>query len=267
MTILDEALGMREEIHEMAAHPLAGGLLHLGWQCGMTWGSSLSLGNYIYSKNGFSPASIEIVLETSARLISSLCQKAVSHICKEITSCNFQSIFGRLKYIFTGKASNCARLAVRWAPQAYTIICSASASNGNNPNAHYACAVKLAKELNATNKEQLMAAGFSGGLGLSGGACGALAAAIWLKSLSRLKTTGEKSDSFLKALRQELTQTGDFYPPIKNTQKQFEELTGGIYLCKDITKKNFASPNEHYDFIAGGGCKDILSLLVKSFYQ
>lgn len=266
MTILDEALDMQDEIYEMSAHPLAGGLLHLGFQCGMTWGSSLSAGNYIYHKLGCSPASIGLAIETSAKLISSLSQQAGSHICKEITSCEFKSLFGRLKYLFTGKGSLCAKLAVKWAPQAYLIICSSTFNClQENPKAPTACAVMLAKRLNASEREQLMVAGFSGGLGLSGGACGALATAVWLKTLKWLKEKGDSKDSFFKALRQELTQTGDFYPDIKNIQRQFESLTNGVYSCKHTTKREFSSVKEHCDFIANGGCKEILNLLEKAF--
>ncbi len=202
---------MRDEIYEMSAHPLAGGLLHLGFQCGMTWGSSLSAGNYIYKKLGCSPASPGLAIETTAKLISSLSQQAGSHICKEITSCEFKSLFGRLKYLFTGKGSLCAKLAVNWAPQAYLIICSSPFnSSREHPQVSSGCAVTLAKRLNASEREQLMVAGFSGGLGLSGGACGALATAVWLKTLKWLKEKGDSKDSFFKALRQELTQTRRF---------------------------------------------------------
>lgn len=262
MTILDEVLGIKEEIYEMSAHPLAGGLLHLGFECGMTWGASLATGNYIYLRNGFSSASIGLAIETAGKLISSLSHRAGSHICKEITSCEFKSLLGRLKYLFTGKGSLCAKLAVKWAPQAYHIICSSTFNSPRqNPKASTACTVALAKRLNAGEKEQLMVAGLSGGLGLSGGACGALASAVWLKTLKWLKENKESKDSFFKALRQELTQSGDFYPDIKNIQKRFESLTKGAFLCRDLTKRDFLSVEEHCDFIANGGCKEIISLL------
>lgn len=267
MTILDEALGIRDEISEMAAHPLAGGLLHLGWQCGMTWGASLSAGNYIHRKYGFSSASIEFVLVTSSKLVLSLSQKAGSHICREITQCDFKSFSGKIKYIFTGKGANCAKLVLSWAPQAYSLICSISLSlPDENPKVFNCCAVKLAQMLNAKQNEQLMVAGFSGGLGLSGGACGALATAIWLKTLNWLRKSNKKTDSFFMALRRELTQSGNFYPELKSIQKQFESLNKS-YLCKDIVGRNFSSLDDHREFIASGGCSEVLSLLEKTFKQ
>src|SRR5512136_1228683 len=49
------------------------------------------------------------------------------------------------------------------------------------------CAAMLAQKMGASELHTVMAAGLAGGIGLSGGACGALGAAIWLIGLKRVQ--------------------------------------------------------------------------------
>ena len=44
------------------------------------------------------------------------------------------------------------------------------------------CASEVVKKMGGSNEEIVIAAGFAGGFGLSGNACGALGAAIWMKN-------------------------------------------------------------------------------------
>ena len=54
--------------------------------------------------------------------------------------------------------------------------------------------------MGGTEEESIMVAGFAGGIGLSGNACGALSAAIWYKMLGWAKNNPDKSPSMLKIL-------------------------------------------------------------------
>ena len=45
----------------------------------------------------------------------------------------------------------------------------------------------LAQKMGASEMHAVMAAGFAGGIGLSGGACGALVAAIWITVMGHAK--------------------------------------------------------------------------------
>ena len=49
------------------------------------------------------------------------------------------------------------------------------------------CAAKMAKKLGASDRHTVMAAGLAGGIGLCGGACGALGAAVWIMGMNTLK--------------------------------------------------------------------------------
>ncbi len=52
--------------------------------------------------------------------------------------------------------------------------------------------------MGATEEESIMVAGFAGGIGLSGHACGALGAVVWYKMLDLNKKNTGKSQSMLK---------------------------------------------------------------------
>jgi hypothetical protein len=49
------------------------------------------------------------------------------------------------------------------------------------------CAALLARKMGASDLHAVMAAGLAGGIGLSGGACGALGAAIWIIEMNRVQ--------------------------------------------------------------------------------
>jgi hypothetical protein len=92
-----------------------------------------------------------------------------------------------------------------------------------------------------------MAAGLAGGMGLSGNACGALGAAVWMISLKRLKD-GEKGASF---------QDKELEGLIQN----FYEKTDFEMECKVITGREFKSLDEHTEYIQSGGCRELIDIL------
>jgi len=104
--------------------------------------------------------------------------------------------------------------------------------------------------MGASDAEMVMVAGFAGGLGLSGNACGALAAAIWMKTLAWCRKHPGKS----------------VYPnPIaKNMLKAFYDGTENKILCHKISGQNFKTIDDHTQFIKNGGCDKLINLLVHS---
>ena len=58
------------------------------------------------------------------------------------------------------------------------------------PEPPVSCAALLARKMGADDRHAVMAAGLAGGIGLSGGACGALGAAIWLIEMARVTEGG-----------------------------------------------------------------------------
>ena len=109
------------------------------------------------------------------------------------------------------------------------------------------CASLVAKNLGASEEEMVMVAGFAGGLGLSGGGCGALSAAIWKRSLDWCRENPDKS-SFKN-------------PEAVYALGAFEEQTGGELRCSALTGHLFHTLQDHHDYIADGGCKDRIRIL------
>jgi len=52
----------------------------------------------------------------------------------------------------------------------------------------------LAQKMGLSDMHTVMAAGLAGGIGLSGGACGALGAAIWIAGMNSLEEGADKLD-------------------------------------------------------------------------
>ena len=98
--------------------------------------------------------------------------------------------------------------------------------------------------------QMMLVSGFAGGLGLSGNACGALAAAIWINALNDLRENNKKPSFSSQRIEKILE---DFY-----------NATDFNIKCTDITGKLFKDVNDHTKFIENGGCQTLLSLLGES---
>ena len=64
------------------------------------------------------------------------------------------------------------------------------------PGRPLSCASEVAGKMGASDEEMTMVAGFAGGIGLSGNACGALGAAIWMKTLAWCREHPGKTPPF-----------------------------------------------------------------------
>lgn len=148
--------------------------------------------------------------------------------------------------------STCFNLAENWLPEAIQ-----SAKEGLSQEATFSktqkaisCATEVAKKMGATDEEQIIVAGFAGGLGLSGNACGALSTAIWLNSLKWVKENPDKSAFKNKNAKAAL--------------KVFNTETNSEMLCQNLCQQQFKSVEEHTQFIKNGGCSKLIETLAKS---
>jgi hypothetical protein len=149
------------------------------------------------------------------------------------------------------KSRYCLNLAEKWAPEAIQ-----SATEGLShqqtglPQHPISCASEVAKKMGASDEEMVMVAGFAGGLGLSGNACGALSAAIWMNTLSWCrKQTGKP------AYRN---------PNAKNTLNAFLGAADSKILCHKITGQRFKTINDHTEFMKNGGCDELINGLTRA---
>ena len=109
------------------------------------------------------------------------------------------------------------------------------------------CASMLAKKMSASDLHAVMAAGFAGGIGLSGDACGALGAAIWINAMN----SGKLEKGLLAYKNPVALATIDRY--LKSADHEFE--------CAKIVGRKFENVADHASFVRGGGCAKIIEAL------
>ena len=249
--LLNREFGYPLEDQERASDSLAGGIMAQGYQCGMLWGSALAVGAESFRRNHDRDLAIGKAITATQHLVESFSHRANSVDCADITGCDWSSKLSRTKYFISGKVLSCFKLAEKWAPEA---IQSATESLSHDqtvlPQQPVSCASEVAKKMGASDEEMVTVAGFAGGLGLSGNACGALSAAIWINSLSWCrKQTGKSSFN---------------NPNAANTLKAFYAATDREILCHKISGQCFKTMDDHTEFIKNGGCNKLIDVLAQS---
>jgi len=262
MTVLDRALGYPTELEERAAHALAGGVMNRGLQCGMVSGAALAAGAEAARRFGSGAQAEAAAIFAAKKLLESFRARTSTADCFEITGANLMTFSGRMKYMFTGKANACTRLAVKWAPEARDAILAAlDEASGNAPDLPVSCASLAARKMGASDIEAVTCAGLSGGTGLEGNYCGALGAAIWLTTLRWYQNHPEVGESLFRALRHEMSKKIDFFPNVVGVTKKFLDATGGRMRCAEIIGRNFKDIDDHAEFLRNGGCADIIAAI------
>jgi len=251
--LLDREFGQPRENEERATDPLAGGLMQTGHQCGMLWGAALAVGAESFRRHDDRDQAIAAAIIATQHLVDSFEKRAKSVNCCDITGCDFTSKSGLWKAFLLGRFIRCFRLAGKWAPEA---IQSAKQGLDREPadlsQPPVSCASEVAKKMGGSDEEMVMVAGFAGGIGLSGNACGALGAAIWMKTLAWCKEHPGKTPPYFSN------------PLAKNTLKAFDDATGSEMLCHKIAGRRFKTIGEHAEFIKDGGCAELIDLLAQA---
>ncbi len=249
--ILNREFGYSKETEERASDPLAGGIMRKGHQCGMLWGAALAVGAEAYRRCKNVDQAIGVAIIATRNVINSFLERENTINCYDITHCDFSSKLSFVKYFITGRFLYCFKLAEKWAPEAIqSAIDGLADKNTYLPSQSISCCSEMVKKLGASDEEMVMVAGFSGGLGLSGKACGALSAAIWINSLEWCREFSKKP-SYNN-------------PNAEKTLKVFQDLTDGKILCDEITGQDFKTILEHTEFIKNGGCEKLIKGLAQS---
>jgi hypothetical protein len=175
--------------------------------------------------------------------------------CTEITEVDFQEMKGFMPifkfFVRGGKIGPgaCFRLAAGYAQDTFDAIDIAfPAEPVETPPQPVSCAGVVGRKMGATDMHLVMASGFAGGIGLSGGACGALGAAIWLTAMNNPQEGASKLGYF----------NNPVYLAVIN---RFEESTDGEFECRKIVGRMFESINDHAAYLHDGGCIKIIEAL------
>jgi hypothetical protein len=246
--ILNREFGNLSEPHERALDPLAGGIIQQGYQCGMLWGTSLAVGAESYKRSFDKHKATALAIKATQNIMKSFSVRTQTMDCYDITQTDWNKKSSIAKYMITGKVFNCFKLLEKWAPEAIQSAREGlSADHEELPEKCKSCASEVVRKMGGSEEETAMVAGYAGGIGLSGNACGALGAAIWMKTLEQCKAEPGKS----------------FYtnPKAREVLEDFYQKTDYEILCSKITGKKFQSVEDHTEFIQNGGCKELIDEL------
>jgi hypothetical protein len=167
--------------------------------------------------------------------------------CYEITELDMQNSKGFLKFLVKGGPIGCFRMAAGYAKEVRRGIDAAMAEEQPEaPSTPVSCASIVAQKMGASDMHTVMTAGFAGGIGLSGGACGALGTAIWLTAMNQpVEMDGfSYSGTWVDDLIQSYLESADY---------EFE--------CAEVVGRKFEDIGDHANYICNGGCSKIIEAL------
>lgn len=250
MRVLNRAFDHSLEPEEKAVVPLAGGIMQHGYQCGMIWGATLAAGAQAYRLLGPGPQAETKAIIAAQRLVESFRAHNNNINCFEITGLDKSSsvIQMIIYFLIKGGTISCIHMAARYAQEAFTEITTAlSEERVERPSPAVSCAAMLAQKLGVSDMHTVMAAGLAGGIGLSGGACGALGAAIWIIGMNSLK----EGDGKIEFQSSRAIDAVDRF--LKCTDFEFE--------CYKIVGRRFDNVGDHAGYMNDGGCSKIIEVL------
>jgi hypothetical protein len=238
------------ELEEHATLPLAGGIEQMGFQCGQLWGAALAAGAQAYHTYGLGPQAETAALICAQRLAESFRGRYKSINCLDVVNLDWKNAQAAqiVRFLLRGGPIRCFSMTAGYARAAFNEINATLADNQlAAAAAPISCAALLAQKMGASDLHAVMAAGLAGGIGLSGGACGALGAAIWLIEMNRMKEGAGK----VEFNSPEATEAID----------RFVQSSDGEFECAKITGRKFEGVNDHAAYLHAGGCAHIIEAL------
>ena len=226
---------------------LAGGIVGQGYQCGQLWGAALAAGARAYQLYGPGPQAETAAVAAAQRLVHIFRNRYKEMNCLELTGADIKVPKQALKYLAKGGPIRCFSMTAGYASAAFREINAVFAEKPLEVNpGPISCAAVLAQKMGLSEMQTIMAAGLAGGIGLSGGACGVLGAAIWILSLK----DGMEGIQFAFD-----------NPKTTAVIERFLESTDYEFECSKITGRKFESVQDHASFLRDGGCTKIIAAL------
>jgi len=259
MSVVDRSFDQPLRLEECAVMPMAGGIMGNGYQCGMLWGATLAAGAQAYRLLGPGLQAETGAIIAAQRLVESFRARNKYIDCLEITDMNMQEKIQTrqiLKFFIKGGPIGCFRMAARYAPVAFNEINAAldagtrSAKYIEAPSRPVSCAAMLAQKVGVSDMHTVMAAGLAGGIGLSGGACGALGAAIWIIGMN----CGKEG----------VGNIGFNSPRARDAIDGFMKSADYEFECSKIVGRRFENIEDHASYLRDGGCSKIIEVLATS---
>lgn len=233
---------------------LAGGILLKGHQCGMLWGAALAAGREACRLYATDNAAISAAVTASRELVHSFRNRTGSLDCRDITRTDWENKIQFALYMFKTIIhgfifSPCFNLMIKWTPEAIMAAKKGIETTDVSHTPVLSCATEVLRKMGASREDAIAAAGFAGGLALSGHGCGALCAVLWYRMLVWCRANPGKTPSYFG--NQDANKILDVF----NTQ------TGSEMVCSRICGRSFASNRDHSEFLCEGGCQSLLNAL------
>ncbi len=250
MRVLNRAFDNPLIEEERATSPLAGGIMQHGYQCGMIWGAALAAGAQAYRLYGTGSKAEAKAIAATQRIVESFQALNKNINCYEITGIDkSSSAMQMIKFfIVKGGTIHCFRMSGKYAKAAFQKINSSLSENDiKTHSAPISCSALLAEKMGASEIQKVMASGLAGGIGLCGGACGALGAAIWITGINNLEKDGGK----INFKNSDASEVIDKF--LKCTDFKFE--------CSKIVGRKFKDVEDHANYLREGGCSKIIEAL------
>ena len=248
--MLDRAFEHPLELEENATMPFAGGIMQHGYQCGMIWGATLAGGAEAYRGHGPGPKADAAAINVAQRVVESFRTRHDEINCFEITDLDkSSSTWQQINYfLIKGGSIGCFRMAAWYAPLVFDEINSALSEEViEAPSPPVSCAAMLVRKMGGSDMHAVMASGFAGGIGLCGGACGALGAAIWILGM--------------KIRKEESGKTGHKDPRTQGVIDRFMKQTDCEFECSEIVGREFKDIDDHAAYLRDGGCAELIEVL------
>jgi hypothetical protein len=268
MTTQLRSVGEGHGAFEQASHALSGGFMHTGRACGLLTGAILAAGVQARVRFDDDDTAIAAAVFTAGRLAQAFPSLTGSVNCGEITGIDLRSLAGRLRYMRNGSGSRCGHFHMKWGSQANGLIeesllqCDDRGLTRTCSNCAVATLRKLARAVGLVPRDSVMVAGLAGGVGLLGNVCGALAAGVFAFSATRyLDRPDAPRDSWLRGGLQELA--GSSYKGELNRLRLAFTGEFGSDLCIDIVGRRFADGDDHSDYVADGGCREVVDFVAQ----
>jgi hypothetical protein len=254
LSVVDDSFGEPLKTEESASLALAGGLMQQGYQCGIVWGAALAAGAQAHRLLGPGPQPEAQAIIVTQRLVDSFRARFNDINCLEITELDWRPSSSNklgeqaLKFLRKGGPILCLRMTARFTQEAFRDLSSAYPGDaGDVPSSPVSCAAMLAQKMGMSGRHPVMVAGLAGGIGLSGGACGALGAAIWIMGM--------------QSLNQGAGQIGYDSPTALAAVDRFLECTDYEFECSEIVGRKFTDVADHACYLREGGCSEIIEAL------
>ncbi len=216
----------------------------------MIWGATLAAGRQAYLRFGDTPQAEVSAVMAAQKLVKSFRALNKNINCAEITNLDKSSSAMQMVTFFLLKGGfiGCLHKTAKYASAALGEIESGITEEINKtPSRPISCTSMLVRKMGGSELHAVMAAGLAGGIGLCGGGCGALGAALWIASLERCREPGSK--------------LGFNDPKLVSLMERFLKATDYKFECSEIIGRRFSSLEDHAAYMQDGGCSELLEVL------